>query len=159
MSGDPLDDVFSLTGGAKPPKPEPSYPGSRPLRQLDEPKKTEALPIDEEWDTAPVMKTLNGVWTEFFRIGHLAAALGRTPVTIRSWEDKGWLPLSQYRTPPPQREMLPDKESKGKRLYTRRQVEIIIAAAHEYNVLANNARNADWKGFTRSVIAGWKSLS
>ena len=141
---DEFDEVF---GGL-------AYPGKRPLRHT-----TAAHAVQPEivWDAKPLHKMLHGQLTEFFSIGHLATALGRTPVTIRSWEDKGWLPLSRYRAPNPKGEQVPGKATKGKRLYTREQIEVVIAAANKHGVMTNMGRDADWKKFAHAVLAGWKT--
>lgn len=157
MSSDPLDEIFSLGGGKKK-DDQGSYPGIRPLRQLTVDPKLTTTAVNVDWDEKPLCYLVQGVETEFFFIGHLAAALGRTPVTVRSWEQKGWLPLSKYRTPAPATG-IPDKAVAGRRLYTRAMVEIVIAAATQCRVLHDNARNADWPSFTSAVLAGWKKLS
>jgi hypothetical protein len=90
------------------------------------------------WDKKPVVYVYGGTSREFFTIGHLADALGRSPVTIRSWESKGALPKSPYRSPRPRGESLPGKESKGKRLWTRAQIEGIIRIARDEQVIFNN---------------------
>ena len=152
-----LDDVFSI----KPVVPEKNFPGSRPLRDIEaidhKPSEVEG---NEDWDASPM--TLigpSGVAMEFFRIGALADALGRTTVTIRSWEAKGWLPLSKYRLPNPRGGGVPGKTARGQRLYTRQQVLVVIAAAKQCGVMTDMGRNADWKLFARTVFAGWTSAS
>lgn len=147
---DPLDKVFAGV----------DFPGKRPLRDLGAvaaPSKLVA--IDDEWDDRPIIKNVHGVPTEFFTIGNLARALGRKTVTVRSWEAKGWLPNSTYRTRRPRSEQVPGKEVQGRRLYLRVQIEIVVAAARECGVLHDNARNAEWRRFTVLVLDGWKKLS
>ena len=89
------------------------------------------------WDKKPVVYIHGGVSQEFFTIGHLADALGRSPVTIRSWESKGLLPKSPYRSPRPRGETLPGRRSSGKRLWTRDQIEGIIRIARDEQVIFN----------------------
>lgn len=149
MSDDPMSDVFK----------ELSFPGKRPLRSLETKAPLEGAPVNEGWDERPERWMLHGALVDFFTVGHLSVALGKQPVTIRSWEAKGWLPLTMYRTPKPRKQQVPGKESQGRRLYTREQVEVVIQAASKYGVLVNNGRNADWKSFTRTVLAGWKTLA
>ena len=117
--------------------------------------KEQAPPAGDEWDRKPIFKRLNGVTTEFFTIGHLATALNRRPVTIRSWEDKKILPMSRYRDRAPKGEQVPGKKAAGKRLYTRQQIEVVIAAAQESGVMASS-RDANWPLFTRRVVDGWR---
>lgn len=149
MSGDLVDDVFGDI-----------FPGKRPLRDVGKvPTKTKHVVVDDEWDKHPTVKMLRGVRTEFFTVGDLAAALGRTPVTIRSWEDKGWLPHATFRTETPKGTQVPGKKVKGRRLYTRSQIEVVLAAAAKHGVMENGGKNARWKAFCREVLVGWQQLS
>lgn len=111
----------------------PSFPGRRePVNRKDpEPEPSTG------WDERPTFYMHGGVQTEFFTISHLAAALDRSPVTIRSWESKGLLPRSPYRSPPPQRGSLPGKTTKGRRLWTRRQIDGILSVAKSEGVILN----------------------
>jgi len=112
----------------------PSFPGKRePVNRGIEPQ-----PEPVEWDGKPTFYLFKGQKREFFTISHLSAALGRSPVTIRSWENKGLLPRSPYRTPRPQRGSLPGKETKGRRLWTRRQIDGILRIANEERVILND---------------------
>lgn len=154
---DPLDKMFEEL--ADPHKPV-DFPGKRPLRDLSKiDKRPKLVAMDEEWDAKPIIKRLHGVETQFYAVGHLARALGRQTVTVRSWEAKGWLPNSTYRAPTPKGEQVPGKKTKGRRLYTRAQVEIVVEAARGCGVLIDNGRNANWKAFTRAVVDGWRTLS
>jgi hypothetical protein len=111
------------------------WPGKRkPVnRDLGAPVKEEP----EGWDDKPVMYMYKGQQKEFFTISHLAAALGKSPVTIRSWENKGFLPRSSYRSPRPRRETLPGTARKGKRLWTREQILGILDIASKEGVILN----------------------
>lgn len=151
--GDRIDDLLSEL------KPGIDFPGSKPLRAQVEARASKKRREESTsgWDEKPIYKLVGGVRTEFFTIGHLAAALDRKPVTIRSWEDKGWLPGSGYRTRPPVGEQVPDRPVKGRRLYTRRQIEIVIDAAADCGVVGTNLRNVDWRKFKKIVLDGWRS--
>jgi hypothetical protein len=59
----------------------------------------------------------------------LAAALNRSPVTIRKWERLGHLPIASFRTPGQVRE-------KARRLYSRAQLEIIVSIAYDEGLMA-----------------------
>lgn len=110
-------------------------PGSRPLWHMETDKgaSEEKLP---SWDDNPVTYLFGGQAREFFLIGHLAEALGRKPVTLRSWENRGILPKTPYRTPKPRGSgSLQGKESKGRRLWTRDQVQGILQIAKEEGVI------------------------
>lgn len=144
-----LDDLFPELSDRE------KYPsGVAPRRGTPEPAKIEA----PEWDTSPKTMKLKGEDTEFFTIAALATALGRKPVTIRSWEMKGWLPLSTYRTSPPKNSPIDGKKPMGQRLYTRAQIEAVIKAAHEAGVTDPEVRRPAWKSFSKSVVDSWKAL-
>lgn len=96
--------------------------------------KAEDAPSIIGWDAKPIVYIVSGKAKEFFTIGHLANALGRKPVTLRSWESKGVFPKSPYRSPAP-RGSIPGKASKGKRLWTREQIEGVLRIALEEGVL------------------------
>lgn len=128
------------------------YPGSKRLRRAvlaDAPAPTTVQEDDEEfvgWDANPQVHFVNGEPKEFFTIGALAEALNRKPVTIRSWEAKGVFPKARFRTP----------GEKGRRLYTRAQVEGVIKAAAEEGLMDPEARKPITEAFTRKVVEVWK---
>lgn len=133
------------------------FPGGRPPKRptdMVEKDKGEA-----GWDAKPTMKMLKGVETEFFTVGALADALGLKPVTIRSWEAKGRLPLSRYRTPAPKNHPVEGKTPKGRRLYTRHQIEVVVDAATRAGVTDPDVRRPNWPQFTKIVVDGWKQTS
>ena len=136
----------------------PPFPGKRPLASTGRHLPPAPERGDEDWDEEPKLLFVNGVQVEFFNIGAVARALGRKPVTIRSWEDKGVIPRSKYRTPAPKKDMVPGKIKRGRRLYTREQIQVLIDAARVTGVLAQQP-GADWKRFTARVIDGWRRLS
>lgn len=96
---------------------------------------------------------IKGESIELFSIGDLALALSKRPVTIRMWESKGWIPKANWRSPAPKGEMIPNVQAKGRRLYTRQQVELLVKAA-EHFCLDNKAK-ADWAGFRSHIRANW----
>lgn len=60
--------------------------------------------------------------TEFFTIETFAAALGRSPATVRRWEREGRLPRARYRKP--------SRDHRGeRRLYTAHQLTLARLAA------------------------------
>lgn len=146
MPSDPLEAFSDLR-----------YPGGiAPRRNVEMAEKPEA--VDTEWDAKPKIIKRKGVDTEFFTIGDVAKAMGRKQVTIRSWEDKGWLPKTWLRTAKPKRATLEGKKHVGRRLYTREQVEVIIAAANKTGVLSTSVSDPDWKQFTKLVSEGWREI-
>lgn len=96
---------------------------------------------------------INGIDTEMFTIGELCKAIGRKPVTVRMWESKGWIPKANYRTPPPQGEQVPGKAVKGRRLYTRSQVEFLAHAVESYPLDDHNVKT--WDKFRQHIKANW----
>lgn len=137
----------------------PPYPGKRPLASEKRRKPTEIVVEEEappEWDTEPRFYFLGGQRQEFFNVGALATALGRKAVTIRSWEDKGILPKSKYRTPPPKKGIA-GKATLGRRLYTRAQIEAVLEAAKVTGVL-DGSPNVDWKQFATLVWEAWRGV-
>lgn len=80
-----------------------------------------------------------------YSIGSVAKVLGKSQVTIRSWEQKGWMPMPKARTAAPQRPTIEGKAVKGRRLYTRQQVEYLIQAFESANL--GDSKKADWPKF------------
>ena len=131
------------------------WPGKkRPVNRPEPEKKGPPDPL--AWDIKPVVYVHGGVSREFFTIGHLADAFGRSPVTIRSWESKGVLPNSPYRSPRPRGEALPGKQSKGRRLWTRAQIEGMLRIAQEEGVILSG--KPPTKQFTQRVAALFREL-
>lgn len=85
---------------------------------------------------------------KFYTIGALAAALGKKQVTIRSWEQKGWLPPPKFRTPAPKGDQVPGKKAKGLRLYTREQ---LLFLAETYDRYIESAHKPDWEAFRKAI--------
>jgi hypothetical protein len=129
------------------------YPGSRHKRRPAGVAPTQVVAADvPDWDDKPRVVTMGGKTVEFFTIGQLALALNRRPVTIRSWEAKGAIPLARYRTP-----AIGGKE--GRRLYTRRQVEGLVDICRRHGLLHFNVRpkaESLSKAFTDEVKALFK---
>ncbi len=136
---DPLavfDDLKDWPGRREPvnrstPKPEPEYP---------------------PWDAKPRTYRVQGVPTEFYTVGDLAAAVNRTPRTIRHWERIGVIPPATFRSPKPHKTAL--KET-GDRLYSHAQIEVVVEAAEAEGILDGKAPT---KAFTARIIKGWVAL-
>lgn len=99
--------------------------------------------------------SIKGVDTKCYDIGDIAKVLGKKPVTIRSWESKGWMPAPKLRTRPPQGEHFTGKPPKGRRLYTRNQVEYLVHAFEQSNL--DDLRHADWENF-RLMLKNYPTL-
>ena len=110
------------------------YPGRRkPVNRAA----TKAAPGTEVWDACLVRYMVGGEVREFYTISHLAAALGYSVQSIRTWEDKGLLPRSPFRSPRTRKPVAGGRSDKGKRLWTREQVEGIVRLARRHRVILN----------------------
>jgi hypothetical protein len=102
---------------------------------------------DEEWDKNPKPKTykVNGKETQFFGVGNLAKALGRQPVTIRSWEREGVIPKATFQ--------FPSEDPRGRRrLYTREQVEGMTKIASEEGLMDGSKAHINKTQFKPRVV-------
>lgn len=124
-------------------------------------RSTGALPKEPEpWDTHPLRKMIYGKEVEFFAVGQLGMALGLKPGTVRSWEDKGWIPRPPLRGPKPNWAGLPNKSLKGRRLWTRDMVVGIVRIAHEEKVIGprKGRRSIPNTQFTQRVVALYEQV-
>lgn len=110
------------------------YPGRRKPANRTEKKQETA---SEDWYAKPLKFMVNGEMREFFTIGHLAKATGYSVQSIRAWENTHLLPKSRYRTPSPKMSRSPEHIVKGRRLWTREQIEGILRIAKEEGVILN----------------------
>ena len=137
---DPLMDMFG--GDIK------SYPGNKPPKlQSKEVEKTDTIAYLNTLPSAEY--SVNGNPTQCYTIGSLCKVLGRKAVTIRSWEAKGWMPKPKLRTRPPEGVQVPGKAPKGRRLYSRSQVEYLIEAVERFHL--EDPKVADWNGFRQHL--------
>lgn len=120
------------------------YPGSRmPIpTELPRPGRAEVPDVDPSWRELGKEYMFKGRATVMFPIGALAKALGRDATTIRSWEQKGWLPKPVSRGA----EM---GHGGHRRLYTAVQIERLVAAAHECGLLVDVSKRRVLPGKTR----------
>jgi hypothetical protein len=135
-----------------------TVPGSRQPRRPDTPvaqkKRAQAFGESNGWDENPVIKTLNGVETELFTIGALAQALEKQIVTIRLWEQKGYIPIAPYRL---RSKTLNGKKVNGNRVYTRELIEIAIEEFAKRGLLGS--ARVEWKllsDLTDTLVYRWK---
>lgn len=123
------------------------YPGRRkPVNRGTTKKPPSDIPL---WDHKPVKYKVGGEIQEFFTISHLGAALGYSKPSIRAWEDKGLLPRSPFRSPRTRRPVAGGRSTKGKRLWTREQIEGILRLARRHKVILN--RKPPTAAFARDV--------
>jgi hypothetical protein len=131
----------------------PDWPGNTPPKNRVSDRKVKNTPTDALNGARGKVYRIQGEDKEFFTIGELARALNRKAVTIRSWEQRGWLPKVKYRTPAPAGEQIPGKPSKGRRLYSRSQVEFLLEAVTKFNL--DHSKLANWSGFQKHIRANW----
>jgi hypothetical protein len=139
-----VKDPLNLFMGIKDDDKAPSFPGKLAPKNREDNKREDVL------DSLPHREYLvEGTEVSFYSIGSLAKALGRSAVTIRSWEAKGWLPAPAFRTPPPTGQQLPNKPAKGSRLYSREQVEFLVDAFYLFKL--DHPRLHNWPGFKQHI--------
>jgi hypothetical protein len=124
------------------------------LRQIKRTRQPQELP---SWDANPVYYIVSGQRQEFFTIRHLAAALNYSQQSIRAWENSGLLARSPYRSPKPRTPTIGGRNTKGKRLWTRAQIEAILRIAKEEGVILN--KQPPTKAFARKVAAAFKDVA
>jgi hypothetical protein len=123
------------------------YPGRR--KPVNRGSTSKAASDTNVWDARPVKYMINGEVREFFTISHLAAALGYSVQSIRAWEDKGALPRSPFRSPRTAKPVAGGRSNKGKRLWTREQIEGIVRLARRHKVILN--KRPPTQAFARDV--------
>lgn len=114
------------------------YPGRK--KPVNRDAKPEEPPDTEQWDAKPVYYLVGGERKEFFTISHLAKALGYSQQSIRSWEAQGLLARSPYRSPRTSKPVAGGRSNKGKRLWTRQQIEGILRIAKRHKVILPNRK-------------------
>jgi hypothetical protein len=134
------------------------YPGSKQKRRESRQTRRERLVEErrqareeEGWDAHPKKGTVNGVDIEVFPVGALAKALGRDSVTVRAWMRKGWLPRNRYKTPA----VVGSRGNASRRLWSRTQIEGIVAIAREEGLLLSHPPRIQTTNFTQRVFAAW----
>lgn len=132
------------------------YPGSKKTLPVGEAQPAQPDENVDSWDARPTKKIVNGKEVEFFTIGAVAKALSKSVVTVRHDIRQGHLPQATFR--------LPDKTTngrvtKGRRLYTRPQIEAVIAVAKAHGILGE--KRIDWTKhttFAADVRKAWSAL-
>lgn len=132
---------------------ELNYPGRRKPVNRDPPKRQSDTPV---WDAQPATYIVGGEKREFFYIGALAKALGYSVQSIRAWEAQGLLPKSAYRSPRTAAPVAGGRSDKGKRLWTRKQIEGILRIARKHGVIIN--REPPTKAFSHEVAKLFNDL-
>jgi hypothetical protein len=139
-----LDDIFGDL---------PNYPGKKP------PKNRGDVKQDKKEDPFEFLHAtyyqMNGEKVAFYTVGEVAKALGRKTDTIRQWENRGFIPTPKFRTAPPEGNQIPGKPAKGRRLYSRSQVELLLYAVQHFGIDNPRGKNTDWVGFKKYIKDNW----
>jgi hypothetical protein len=111
------------------------YPGRRkPVNRQPPPASDDR----EVWeDIKPTVYIVGGEKREFYFIGALAKALGYSVQSIRAWEAAGLMPNTPFRSPRTRKPVAGGRSDKGKRLWTREQIEGILRLAKKHRVVLN----------------------
>ena len=129
------------------------YPGRRkPVNRDRQPPPPEPV----IWDAKPAYYLIGGEKREFFLISHLAKALGYSVQSIRAWEAAGLMPRTPYRSPRTKNPVAAGRSNKGKRLWTREQVEAILRIANKHKVILN--KKPPTAAFAREVNEAYSKL-
>jgi hypothetical protein len=99
--------------------------------------------------------TIRGEEVSFYTVGEVAKALNRKSGTIRKWETLGYIPTATFRTPPPEGQQIPGKVTKGRRLYSRSQVELLIYSVQHFGLDNSQPNKANWLGFKKHIKENW----
>jgi hypothetical protein len=133
------------------------YPGRRkPVNRGTK----DTAPLDTPvWAVNPMRYKLPGSdeVREFYTISHLAKALDYSIQSIRAWEDRGLLPRSGIRSPRTRGKAQAAGSHKGKRLWTREQIEGILRLARRHKVIVN--RRPPTAAFARDVSVLFQQLA
>ncbi len=116
----------------------------------------EAVKEDPSWDAKPLVKTVRGKKTEFFYIGSLAQALGKSVKTVRYWENSSYIPKSPYRLPFHTRD---GKKVLGKRLLTRELIDATVEEFSKRGLLGKS--RVDWnlhEDLTTALVERWTAI-
>ena len=142
-----MKDVLDIFGDL------PDFPGARAPKNRPEEKSKNSI-LDDRYNGAKgKMFVINGERRIMFTIGQVCKALNKQPVTIRMWEHKGWIPKPSFRTPAPNGTQIPNKATKGHRLYTAEQLDILLEAVEQFGV--SDPHHADWDGFKQYIQEHW----
>lgn len=144
MARDPLEFFNNLEA--------PDYPGKTPPKNRE--KRTSGTNLEDRFNGAKgKVFRVNGEDKVFYSVGDLAKCLNRKPVTIRMWEQRGWIPKATYRTPTPRGQQIPGKTLKGRRLYSLEQVEFLMDALERFKI--DDPNKANWEAFRKHIKDKW----
>lgn len=138
----------------------PDFPGGRAPKNRPTKARVIVDPDDPFNGVQAKIIMVHGAKRQFYTVGNAAKVLGRTAQTLRQWERKGWIPSPTYRTANASGSGLLNPKSKGYRLYSREQVEIMLAGLQENNLLGDRTpawqHSDNWVGFIEYIKNNWK---
>lgn len=149
-----MKDVLDLFGDL------PDYPGKRAPKNRPDVKTGAVHRADNPLEGVQKrVLTIKGEKRDFYTVGGLAQVVGRTALTIRSWERKGWIPAPTYRSAKPSGHQDVNTSKKGYRLYSKEQVLVIYESLETQGLIGT--RNGSWQepqrwlSFIEHVQANW----
>jgi len=129
------------------------YPGRRRPVNRDKAPAQVDTPL---WDAHPATYVVAGEKREFFYIGALAKALGYSVQAIRLWETQGLMPPTTYRSPKTKGKPQAAGSHRGRRIWTRKQIEGILTLCKKHRVIIN--REPPTKAFAADVARLFNQL-
>lgn len=111
----------------------------------------EAVRERPDWATGGEWHVVEGVVMEMFGVAALAAALGRSPKTIRRWESTGVIPACLYG------KNVHDPRAR-RRMYSRRYIEGLVWIADSEGVLGCKVADFEQTRFSRRAYALHRDL-
>ena len=134
-----------------------TIPGSKKKRRELSPKEQRRRNGETNgWDASPIKKTVRGQEMELFTISALAAALEKAIVSIRLWEDKGYIPPAPYRF---RSKSLNGKKTGGNRAYTRALIESCVEEFDRRGLIGTS--RIEWnrhQDLTAALTRRWKEI-
>lgn len=124
------------------------YPGRKPPVNRGQ---KQASSDSELWDAKPIKYRIGKEEREFFFISALCKALGYSHQSIRAWEAAGLLPRTPFRSPRPRTPT--GVSAKGRRLWTREQIEAIVRIAKKHGVIFPQGKKGEKKPPTPAFAA------
>jgi hypothetical protein len=106
------------------------------------------------WDAHPTTYRVGGVDRKFYFISAVEKALGYSQQSIRAWERAGLMPKTPYRSPRTRGMVAGGRSNKGRRLWTKEQIEGMLRIAKVHGVIlpdANGVRRPPTKAFANEV--------
>lgn len=151
MSDDLFVELFEE--GEEPDKPVRYYPGSKtPIYDTDSKPEVPERSVPDSFDLSDydvgrtVTKTVQGKEVTLYTIQALASVLGKSVVSIRLWEGKGFIPPAPFRTKalaPSRGSGSPQNYESGRRYYSEQVLRATWEEFASRDLLAQ--RRVEWR--------------